>query len=88
MNGIGNIIGIEENVVFLKMNPNYKHEKSLVGLYIVFKDSERAMVGEITNIKDSIAYVNLLGEIKKSKFVFGAVHKPSMNSNVALLPEQ
>ena len=88
MNGIGNIIGIEENVVFVKMNPDYNHEKSLVGLYIVFKDSERAMVGEITNIKDSIAYVNLLGEIKKGRFVFGAVHKPSMNSNVALLPEQ
>lgn len=87
MNNLGTIIGIEENTVLVKIDPNYKIEKSLVGLYIVFKDTERIMVGEVTNLKDGIAYVNLLGEVKNSQFVFGAVHKPSMVANVTLLPD-
>ncbi len=88
MNGIGTIIGIEENTVLVKMDPNFKQEKSLVGLYMVFRDTERIMVGEVTNLKDNISYVNLLGEVKNNQFVFGAVHKPSLIANVSLLPDR
>ena len=76
--GLGQIIGIEENIVLLKLKEDIDITKSLIGLYMVFKDEERIMVGEVTNIKDGIAYVNLLGEIKNNQFVFGAVHKPSL----------
>lgn len=88
MTGIGTIFGIEENTVLLKLNSSFHSEKSLVGLYMVFKDNERAMVGEVSNIKDGIVYVNLLGEIKSGQFVFGAIHKPSLSATAMLLPEQ
>lgn len=86
--GLGQIIGIEENIVLLKLKEDIDITKSLIGLYMVFKDEERIMVGEVTNIKDGIAYVNLLGEIKNNQFVFGAVHKPSLLATTTLLPDK
>lgn len=88
MAGLGTIIGIEENTVLLKLNENQEIKKSLIGLYIVFKDEERVMVGEVSNIKDGIMYINLLGEIKNNQFVFGAIHKPSLSAVATLLPEK
>lgn len=86
--GLGHIIGIEENIVLLELNKDNNITKSLIGLYMVFKDEERIMVGEVTNIKDGIAFVNLLGEIKNKEFVFGAVHKPSLLATASLLPDK
>lgn len=88
MKGLGKIIGIDENIILLHLNDIESQEKSLLGLYVVFKDIERIMVGEIVTIKDSIAHINILGEIKNNQFVFGAVHKPSMKAVVTLLPER
>ena len=88
MMGLGHIVGIEENIVLLKLNQDHQIKKSLIGLYMVFKDEERIIVGEVTNLKDEIAYVNLLGEIKNNQFVFGAVHKPSLFAIASLLPEK
>ncbi len=86
--GIGKIIGIEENTVLLKLNDDFKIEKSIIGLYTVLKDSERAMVGEVSNFKEGTAYINLLGEIKNGQFIFGAIHKPSLTAVSSLLPDQ
>ncbi len=86
MNSIGTIIGIEENTVFVKLTSSTNN--NIIGLYIAFRDNTRLMIGETTNIKDGILHINLLGEIKNNQFVFGALHKPSMDASVLFLPEQ
>ena len=45
-------------------------------------------VGEIVNIKQDIAYINLLGEIIDQNFIFGVMLKPSFKANVYLLSEE
>lgn len=88
MGGIGKIIAIEENTILLQLNKEFPFEESLIGFYMVFADTQRVMVGEISSIINSQVSVNLLGEIKENRFVFGAIHKPSFNAKVSLLSEK
>ena len=82
---LGNIIGIEENLVLVKLAD--AANANLSNMYVTLENSENICVGEIGNVKEGIAYINLLGEIIDSKFVFGVIRKPLMNSNVKLIPE-
>ena len=66
---LGNIIGIEENIVLIKLNIDLNKIPSLINLMVIMESEEKKIIGEIINIKENIAYVNLLGELKKEQFV-------------------
>lgn len=85
---LGKIIGIEEDTVLVKLNIDLDKFQNLVNLHVVMEDADKIMVGEITDIKDGIAYVNLLGEIINNKFVFGVIRKPSFASSVKLISKE
>ena len=85
---LGKIIGIEEDTVLVKLNIDLDQFQNLVNLHVVMEDADKIMVGEITDIKDGIAYVNLLGEIINNKFVFGVIRKPSFASSVKLISKE
>ena len=52
------------------------------------EDLDDLIVGEISTIKEGIAYVNLLGEIIDNKFVFGVIKKPSFAASVKLISKE
>jgi len=85
---LGNIIGIEENVVLLKLNIQLDKFENLINIHVVIEDEKRKIVGEITDIKGDVAYINLLGEIIFGKFVFGVIVKPSFASSVKLISKE
>jgi len=82
---LGTIIGIEENEIILKLTIDINKTQNLVNLYVTMKDPEKTIVGEIANIKDGMAYINMLGEMQNDKFVFGVVRKPSFSAQVELI---
>ena len=81
---LGNIVGIEENIVLINLNIDLTKIQNLIGLMVIMESGEKKIVGEIINIKTNIAYVNLLGEIKNDKFVHGVIAKPSFSSTIKL----
>ena len=83
---LGTIIGLDENVLILKLNEG--EHQTLINLYVMIKDSEKISIGEIINIKDGLAYINLLGEIINKKFVFGVIRKPGFDGKVQLVPKE
>lgn len=85
---LGNIIGIEENTVLIKLNIDLNKIQSLIGLMVVMEDQNKMIVGEITNIKENIGYINLLGEIKNDKFIYGVINKPSFSSVIKLISKE
>lgn len=85
---IGQIINIEDNTVFVKLNLNLNKMPSIINLHVVFDDSQRKLVGEIAGIKENIANINLIGEIFDNKFLFGVSKKPSFNANVNFVTKQ
>ena len=59
---LGNIIGINDNTILVKLNVELTKTQNLINMYIVFEEQNHLIVGEINDIKDGIAYVNLVGE--------------------------
>jgi hypothetical protein len=74
---IGSIIGIEENTVLLNLNIDLNKIQNLIGLMVIMEDQDKKIIGEITNIKNNIAYINLLGELKKMKTIHYVQHIPN-----------
>ena len=85
---IGNIIGIEENTVLVNLTIDLNKIQNLIGLMAIMEDGEKKIVGEIANIKDRIAFINLLGEIKDNKFVSGVINKPGFSSVIKLISKE
>ena len=85
---LGTIIGIEEDTVLIKLGIELNKFQSLINLHVVMEDSDKMLVGEIIDIKEGIAYVNLIGEIIDNKFVFGVIRKPSFSAIVKLISKE
>ena len=85
---LGTIIGIEEDTVLLKLSIDLDKFQSLINLHVVMEDNDKMLVGEITDIKNGIAYVNLVGEIVNDEFVFGVIRKPSFGAVVKLISKE
>ena len=84
---IGNIIAIDKNEVYVKLTASALQEKSLIHRYVSMKQENRDIAGEIINVKDGIADINLVGEFVDGKFVFGVISKPSASAQVTLVDE-
>lgn len=85
---LGSIIGIEENMLLLKLNIDLDKFENLINVHVIMEDDKRKIVGEIVDIKEGIAYINLLGELINNKFVFGVIVKPSFSSSVKLISKE
>lgn len=82
---LGTIIGTNDNQVLLKLNINLNESGSLVNHYVIMEYETQKIIGEIIDIKDNIAYINLLGELVNNSFIPGVIKKPSFSSNVNLV---
>lgn len=85
---IGNIIGIEKNTVYVKLNFDLNRVQNLLNLYVIIEDELRKIIGEIIEIKDQVAYINLLGELEHDNFVYGITHKPSFRCSVNIISKE
>ena len=85
---LGRIIGIEEDTVLLKLSVDLNSIQNIAGMYVVIEDEGRVHVGEISNIRDSVAQINLIGEIKNNVFVYGVNSKPSFKAIVKLISRE
>ena len=85
---LGDIIGVEENIVSIRLNESVIQSQGILNLYVVMEEKEKICVGEIINIKDGIANINLVGEMINNKFVFGVIRKPSLNAKVKLVSKE
>lgn len=84
---IGKVIGIEENIIYIKLNEEVIGTKELIHHYVSLKSDEKCIIGEIINIKESIADVNLVGEMNNDEFVFGVISKPGLKAIVDLVDD-
>ena len=85
---LGRIIGIEEETLILNISDNLENVQSAAGKYVSIKDSDKEYVGEVASIKEGFLRINLLGEIRNNKFVYGVTTKPSFNSQIGLISEE
>jgi len=85
---LGKIVGIEDNTVFLKLNVKLEEMPNIINLYVLLEDKERKLIGEIVDIKNDIANVNLVGEFINDNFLFGISKKPSFSATSKLISKE
>ena len=85
---LGHIVGIVYEQILLKLAIDITKFENLVNVYVIIEDNNKKIIGEIIDIKDGIAYINLLGELINDKFVFGVMVKPSFSSTVKLISKE
>ena len=85
---LGHIVGIVDEQILLKLAIDITKFENLVNVYVIIEDNNKKIIGEIIDIKDDIAYINLLGELINDKFVFGVMVKPSFSSTVKLISKE
>lgn len=84
---LGNIISIIDNTVVIDLKIDLKKVDNLINRYVIIQNSDNNIVGEIADIKNNEAYINIVGSIIDDKFVFGIINKPSFNSTVKLIQD-
>ena len=84
---LGNIISIIENTVIIDLKIDLKKVDNLINRYVIIQNKEEKIIGEIVDIKNNEAYINIVGSIVDDKFVFGIINKPSFNSTVKLIQD-
>lgn len=72
----------------LKLSVDLNSTSNLTNMYVLMDSENNRLVGEIIDISEGIAYINLVGEVINNKFVFGVIKKPDFNSNVKLIPKE
>lgn len=85
---LGNIIGIQDNTVMLKLKIELDKFQNLINSYIIMEETDRKIIGEVIDIKDDIAYSTLVGEFVGDQFVFGIIRKPSFSATVKLVSKE
>ena len=85
---LGKITGIQDNTVFLKLNVKLEEMQSIINLYVLLEDKERKLIGEIVDIKEDVASVNLVGEFINDKFLFGVSKKPSFSASSKIISKE
>ena len=84
---LGNIVAIEDNTVIVKLTVDLNKVESILNMYVTMQSGKTNIIGEIVDLKDNYAYINILGEIQNNEFVFGVIQKPSFASKIKLINE-
>lgn len=82
---LGKIISIDERTIELELSLNLGEVKNIIDLYVLITDSTKNFIGEISNIKNNKAYINIVGEVINNEFVYGFSNKPSFASKVNII---
>lgn len=85
---LGNIIGFYNNELLVRLSIDLNKFQNIVNLYVVIQDQDQRYVGEVTNVKDGIAYISLLGEFHNDVFVPGILKNPSFSATIKLISKE
>ena len=82
---IGSIIEIVDNRVLIKLAIDINKQPNLIGLHVVFEDTQKHIVGEIVNVSQTEMTAVVVGELTPTSFIAGASMRPSFKSNIRLV---
>lgn len=82
---LGNIIKIIDNKIYVKLAIDVNSVQSLANLFVLLQDASSSYIGEIINVDEGMAIINLVGEYKNNALIYGFIKKPAFNAKVDLI---
>lgn len=77
---LGKISSILGDTIRIKLEVNIYELDNLIGKNVIFEEQDLKIVGEILEGDSNYLEINLVGEIKNNKFIYGSNTKPSFKS--------
>ena len=86
---LGKIVSILGDTVKIKLEINLSDLDNIMGKNVIFEEPTIKIVGEILEGDTTYLNINLIGEIKNNKFIYGSSVKPSFRDNCRIItPEE
>ncbi len=83
---LGKIQSIENNIINVKLNIDITKQPNIIGLHLIFEDSQTKVVAEVISVKSNELSALLVGEIQNdTNFYAGTGIKPSFSSNIRVI---
>lgn len=83
---LGKIQSIENNIINVKLNIDITKQPNIIGLHLIFEDSQTKVVAEVISVKSNELSALLVGEIQNdANFYAGTGIKPSFSSNIRVI---
>ena len=82
---LGNIVKIIDNKIYVKLAIDVNSVQSLANLFVLLQDASSSYIGEIINVDEGMAIINLVGEYKNNALIYGFIKKPAFNAKVDLI---
>lgn len=76
----GKIKYISDNIAVVEINKEGNVIANLMNLHVVFEHEGDTLLGEVKNVDQDTAKIELLGEFAGNKFIPGTIKKPSLTS--------
>lgn len=80
VNVFGKIKYISDNIAVVEINKEGNVIANLMNLHVVFEHEGDTLLGEVKNVDQDTAKIELLGEFAGNKFIPGTIKKPSLTS--------
>lgn len=79
---------VSENSLVVDLNPNFPLQNNILSSHVIISDSEKNLLGEITEVTKQDVKIKLLGEFVEGKLWGGIIRKPLMNGQVRPVNEE
>ncbi len=80
---LGKILEIKNNHLLVSKG---EASNDIINLYVKIIDQDDIFIGEISAFNEQNIEINLLGELKGKKFIYGLNKKPTLAAHVEMLP--
>ena len=83
----GNIKYISDNEAHVVNAAGINMSGDLMNVHVVFEDQKQLVLGEVTEVNDSIIKIRFLGEFLDGHYVSGVIRKPKLSSKIRVINE-
>ncbi|MBR4262758.1 MAG: ATP-binding protein [Bacilli bacterium] len=73
---------MDEAYIYVALKPGVEIKTNLLSVHVIIEDSEKKVLGEITQIDNGKIKIKLLGEFEGEKLRIGLIRKPLMDATI------
>ena len=84
----GNIKYISDNEAHVENAAGVNMSGDLMNVHVVFEEENQAILGEVTEVNDTIIKIRFLGEFDNGRYVSGVIRKPKLSSKIRIINDE
>ena len=79
---------MNDSYIFVKIKEGQQLKTDILNMHVAIIDPEKAILGEIEELKDGSVKIRMLGEVKEGKLFGGVLRKPLLDAQIRPLKQE